>query len=80
MLGWHIRQKTDEEIAKYLADLAERARRLRDELLAGCDYIVAISYERGEPVPQPWVDYRQALRDVPQQAGFPETIVWPERP
>ena len=22
--------------------------------------------------------YRQALRDVPQQDGFPETITWPE--
>jgi hypothetical protein len=27
-----------------------------------------------------WRVYRQALRDVPQQAGFPETIVWPEQP
>jgi hypothetical protein len=25
-------------------------------------------------------DYRQALRDIPQQSGFPETIVWPEKP
>ncbi|WP_395066212.1 phage tail assembly chaperone [Paraburkholderia silvatlantica] len=24
--------------------------------------------------------YRQALRDVPQQAGFPTTIEWPEAP
>ena len=27
-----------------------------------------------------WAAYRQALRDVPQQAGFPETVVWPEPP
>lgn len=24
--------------------------------------------------------YRQALRDVPQQPGFPEAILWPELP
>lgn len=24
--------------------------------------------------------YRQALRDIPQQEGFPDTIVWPIRP
>ena len=24
--------------------------------------------------------YRQALRDVPQQEGFPYAIVWPEKP
>jgi len=24
--------------------------------------------------------YRQALRDIPEQAGFPRTITWPEKP
>lgn len=24
--------------------------------------------------------YRQALRDVPQQASFPEVVSWPEKP
>jgi len=24
--------------------------------------------------------YRQALRDLPQQEGFPDTIIWPIRP
>jgi hypothetical protein len=27
-----------------------------------------------------WTAYRQALRDMPQQEGFPTTIVWPEKP
>lgn len=27
-----------------------------------------------------WVEYRQALRDVPQQKGFPEKIIWPQEP
>ena len=27
-----------------------------------------------------WKAYRQALRDVPQQAGFPTDIDWPELP
>lgn len=25
-------------------------------------------------------NYRQALRDIPQQEGFPTNIVWPEKP
>lgn len=25
-------------------------------------------------------DYRQALRDVPQQSGFPHNLTWPEQP
>lgn len=27
-----------------------------------------------------WVNYRQALRDIPNSAGFPWNIVWPEPP
>lgn len=27
-----------------------------------------------------WAAYRQALRDVPQQAGFPTSITWPVKP
>lgn len=29
---------------------------------------------------QEMTDYRQALRDVPQQSGFPDNIVWPTQP
>jgi hypothetical protein len=27
-----------------------------------------------------WASYRQALRDVPAQAGFPHAVVWPQEP
>ena len=27
-----------------------------------------------------WATYRQALRDIPQQAGFPTSINWPVKP
>jgi hypothetical protein len=27
-----------------------------------------------------WATYRQALLDVPQQAGFPNTVAWPTEP
>lgn len=29
---------------------------------------------------QAWADYRQALLDVPDQAGFPHDVVWPTKP
>ena len=29
---------------------------------------------------QAWADYRQALLDVPEQAGFPHDVVWPTKP
>jgi hypothetical protein len=31
-------------------------------------------------VPDAWRTYRQALRDIPAQAGFPTTINWPVKP
>lgn len=33
-----------------------------------------------EETKQVWRDYRQALLDVPQQAGFPDSITWPTKP
>ena len=33
------------------------------------------------PAPsQAWLDYRQALRDVTDQEGFPTTVTWPTKP
>ena len=27
-----------------------------------------------------WATYRQALRNIPAQSGFPNTVVWPDAP
>jgi hypothetical protein len=27
-----------------------------------------------------WAAYRQALRDIPEQAGFPDDVIWPTEP
>jgi hypothetical protein len=63
--------------------LAAKARGQRDELLFEVDSIVGnplrwASFSAEEQ--QAWADYRQALLDVPQQAGFPNTINWPTKP
>jgi hypothetical protein len=43
--------------------------------------LVATDWTQGADTPQATKDkyapYRQALRDVPAQAGFPNTVVWP---
>ena len=58
----------------------------RDKLLAESDWVVTKAIERnaqdglGVQIPVVWLDYRQALRDIPQQAGFPENVTWPEEP
>ncbi len=60
--------------------IAEQVRTERARLLAESDWVVTRAMERGEPVPADWLAYRQALRDVPQQSGFPLAIAWPECP
>ena len=27
-----------------------------------------------------YADYRQALRDLPERAGFPSDVTWPSKP
>lgn len=58
----------------------ENVRARRTSLLSGTDWIVVRSYESGEPVPAAWVSYRQALRDITAQEGFPYSVVWPAKP
>jgi len=56
---------------------AEEVRTQRDALLSQSDWTQVTD----APVDQAaWADYRQALRDVPQQAGFPTEITWPVKP
>lgn len=48
----------------------------RDNLLAETDWWAVAD----RTMTQAEIDYRQALRDVPAQAGFPENITWPTKP
>lgn len=56
-----------------------RVRSMRDRRLRDSDWIVARSMERGEQIPEKWIYYRQALRDITTQAD-PMNIQWPEVP
>jgi hypothetical protein len=69
-----------EEVLRRRADTsydAELARRERNQLLAVSDW----TQVSDSPVDkQAWATYRQALRDVPAQQGFPDAIDWPVPP
>ena len=73
-------------IAIYLTDaeydtvLAASARQKRDRLIATTDYLVTPDYPIESDRLAKVKIYRQALRDIPEQAGFPRTIAWPEKP
>jgi len=57
--------------------LATAAREKRNALLAGCDWTQVADAPVDNLV---WAVYRQELRDVPDQPGFPSIIVWPVQP
>jgi len=60
-----------------LEDIAAGIRVQRDSLLSASDWTQVAD----APVDKAaWATYRQALRDVPQQEGFPATVVWPTQP
>lgn len=59
------------------AEFAASARNQRDTLLTQTDWTQVADAPVDKAV---WASYRQALRDVPQQIGFPTTITWPVKP
>ena len=66
--------------AEYDTVLAASARQKRDRLIAATDYLVTPDYPI-EPDRLAKVKiYRQALRDIPEQEGFPRSITWPDKP
>jgi hypothetical protein len=61
-------------------ELAAVARAKRDELLAASDWTQLPDSPLSSDVRSAWAAYRQALRDVTGQEGFPGVIVWPVAP
>jgi hypothetical protein len=55
---------------------AEFIRNQRNRLLSGTDWM-ALSDNTMTPA---WASYRQALRDITAQEGFPYSVVWPTKP
>jgi hypothetical protein len=62
------------------ADQAKSVRATRDSKLAESDWRVIKATETSTTLDAAWATYRQALRDVTGQDGFPWTIVWPDAP
>jgi hypothetical protein len=73
-----VRDMTEEELAAHTASKAAQVRSDRNRRLAECDWT------QGKDIPasisDPWAAYRQELREVPDQEGFPWDVTWPEQP
>jgi hypothetical protein len=86
--NWVITDKTQEQLEKDRLLASSSIRNIRNKLLDDSDWIVTKSVEDnaqdslGIQVPQVWLDYRQALRDITKHANFPmlSESDWPVAP
>jgi len=68
-------KRTQAELEQIVFSQSVRAE--RDSLLSESDWTQVAD----APVDKAaWATYRQALRDVPAQSGFPKSIDWPDTP
>ena len=74
---YSVSNMDDEAKAAMDTQQANSQRSYRNTLLADCDWTQLAD----APVnTQAWATYRQALRDVTAQTGFPWEIEWPAKP
>lgn len=66
-----------EGIAAKDAEQAKNVRQTRNDKLKETDWTQG--KDISDAVSQPWAVYRQALRDVPSQSGFPWDVQWPTK-
>ena len=77
VMTWAVTPATPEQIAERTSAKESEVRQQRNQLLSACDW----TQLPDAPVDTAtWATYRQELRDVTAQAGFPWEVVWPEEP
>ena len=83
---WIQTPATAEEITQRTEAAAKAVREMRDQMLRDSDWVVgrqqelAVKDSRTPQLNEPINTYRQALRDISNQPGFPHNIVWPTQP
>lgn len=76
-LGWSVQALTQEQQDAKNADEARMVREQRNQKLSECDWTQLADSTADKTA---WATYRQTLRDVPSQSGFPWSITWPTQP
>ncbi len=75
--AWTIRNKTQEELDADTEAQSKSIRNKRNEKLSASDWTQVLD----APVDRAaWATYRQALRDITLQQGFPWDVQWPVEP
>lgn len=74
-------QEQEEEHIRVIDENEKQSvRSMRDGRLEETDWIAIKALESGQEIPLEWKVYRQELRDITLQEGFPYDVIWPELP
>lgn len=71
---------TADEKAEMDRQAASAIRAERNIKLSECDWTQLNDTPLDNPSKVAWTTYRQALRDIPTQSGFPHNVIWPVKP
>ena len=74
---WNVVNLNSTELAQITADKADAIRAERNQKLANTDWTQLADSPAST---NSWGTYRQALRDIPAQTGFPDSVTWPTEP
>ena len=74
-------ERGEAELIPYVppAPTWEQIRAHRNSFLTASDWSIMADADP-KPSKQSWLDYRQALRDIPQTFSSPEEVVFPNKP
>lgn len=74
---WVVSNATNSEVQERVNSQATNVRSERNQKLAESDWTQVAD----APVDKTaWATYRQALRDISKQSGFPWSVTWPTQP
>lgn len=77
---WTSTPVSAEVVAERTVNESERLRTERNALLTASDWTQLVDSPLDAAAKTAWSQYRQALRDVPSQPGYPWTVSWPVAP
>ena len=76
-IGWNYSDGVFSIPASLNEQEAKSVREQRNYLLINSDWTQVTDSTANKEV---WATYRQALRDITSQEGFPHEVTWPQRP
>jgi hypothetical protein len=77
---WNVSDVDEDTLAGRTAQKAEEVRAARNVKISESDWTQLDDTPITNAKKLEWASYRQALRDIPSQAGFPWNVSWPSEP